>query len=149
MSLNGWLAERYTPSDVLALGAVGSAILVGALALAQGIELVPGTEAIGLIITGGLFLVGFGAAIGYINQKNREAFYGTPLDIRWDHENGQIVLDEAMAIKVRLYEDGLYEPEVETFGYTYLGDGAHGWYVEGDDPENGDLCLDISIGEPV
>lgn len=148
MELNEWLAERYTPTDVLALGAVASALFVGTLALGQGIELVPGTEAVGLLVTGGLFLIGFGAAIAYVNQKNRESFYSNTLSVRWDHENGQIVLDESMAIQVRAYSDGLFEPGVASFDYEHLGGGMEGWCVDGGDPEDEDLCLEFSLVEP-
>lgn len=149
MELNEWLAERYTPMDVLALGAVASATLVGTLALAQSIEIVPGTEPIGLLLGGMLFIAVFGAAIAYMNKKNREVFYGTSLDIRFDHENGQVVLDESVAIKILAYPDGFLSDPVTSFEYENLGDNAEGWFVpDENDPEEDDLYMEITLESP-
>lgn len=147
MTLNEWLASRYTPTDVLALGAVAAALLVGTLALAQGIEIVPGTQAAALLIWGTLFLAGFAGAVAYINQKNRESFYGSALDIEFDHEGGQIVLDEELAIKVRLFPDGVPGTVVESYGFENVGRNAEGWYAGNGD--EGDPYIEVALEEAV
>lgn len=147
MKFNDWLAARYTPIDVLALGAVASAIFVGFLSLAQGVEIVEGTEPIGLLVSGSVFLILFGSAIAYINRKNREAYYGTPLTIEWDNENGQIILDESLAIRLLAYPDGFLSDPVTSFSYDNLGDGVHGWYVEGGEGEE-EVYFELCLGDP-